>query len=155
MTTKIKAVITPTLITIRMGSTVSEAQALMKLHRIRHLPVVDEEKQIVGVLSNTDVQNGLLPSSINVEFLMNSPVDSMDQNTSLRAAILKMLEKKISSLLITDKSDEVVGIVTTDDLLWHLAQVLQSEAPEHKPLLSAMNLQTLGKVAHDLSNFGI
>ncbi|MBK7961117.1 MAG: CBS domain-containing protein [Bdellovibrionales bacterium] len=155
MTTTLKAMTSSSLITIPTGSSLDDAQALMKEKRIRHLPIVDEENTIVGVLSQSDIRVGLMTQNMGVEMLMTSPVQALDQQTSLRLAILKMLELKISCLLITNNEDDVVGIVTTDDLLWHLAHMLKNEPKEDEPLLSALNLQTIGKLAHDLANFGI
>lgn len=155
MTTTLKAMTSSSLITIPTGASLDDAQAMMKEKRIRHLPIVDEKNTIIGVLSQSDIRAGLNTENMSVEMLMTSPVQALDQQTSLRSAIMKMLELKISCLLITNNSDDVVGIVTTDDLLWHLAQMLKNEPKEDEPLLSALNLQTIGKLAHDLANFGI
>ncbi len=155
MTTIVKTVATNSLITIGVGASLEEANLLMKENRIRHLPVTDTGNTIVGILSQTDMKLGVLTRAITVEMMMSSPVESINQDSSLRAAILTMLEKKISCLLITNEKEDVIGIVTTDDLLWHLAQFLKDEPKQDGPLLSALNLQTIGNVAHDLANFGI
>lgn len=155
MTTTLKTLSSNSLITISEGATLDDAQILMKEKRIRHLPILDANDAIVGVLSQSDIRSGLKTQTMTVEMLMTSPVQALNQSTSLRTAILKMLEMKISCLLITNNDDDVVGIVTTDDLLWHLAHLLKSEPKEDEPLLSALNLQTIGKLAHDLANFGI
>ncbi len=154
MSTPIKTIMTRKLQTVPMGMSVLEAQQKMKDLRIRHLPVVDEMDDIVGVLSQRDMSRLAGAPAIPVEYLMSSPVQFMHQDTSLRSAVLKMLELKISCLLVSDENDDAIGIVTTDDMLWFLAHKL-SEEPEEKPLVSAMNLQTIGKVANDLSLIGI
>jgi CBS domain-containing protein len=66
-----------------------------------------------------------------------------------------MLEKKISSLLITNSKEEVVGILTTDDLLYHLATLLKDEETSHEPFVNVTKLQTVGEVANELSLMGI
>lgn len=156
MTTPIKSIMTKKLKTVPMGTSVMAAQKQMEELRIRHLPVVDEMDEIVGVLSQRDM--GMLLSAdaqaMPIEFLMSAPVRYMNQDTSLRSAVLKMLELKISSLLVSDENDNAIGIVTTDDMLWFLAHKL-SEEPADKPLVSAMNLQTIGQVADELSLMGI
>ena len=66
-----------------------------------------------------------------------------------------MIEKKISSVLITDSADEVVGIVTTDDILWHLAHLLSSESNEFSWKSKTPDIQTIGALANSLSAAGI
>ena len=154
MTVPVKDIMTRKLVTIQMGSSAFKAHKKMQDLRIRHLPVVDELDDIVGVLSLRDVSNLSRPEAIPVEFVMSATVQNMNQNTPIRSAILKMLELKISSLLVIDEQEDIVGIVTTDDMLWFLAHKLRDE-PEESKLISDTNLHTIGKLAHDLSIMGI
>lgn len=155
MTTTIETIATRNVETVRMGTPVELALRHMKEKRIRHLPVIDHDDIIVGVLSQKDLTNIQYPQKLTVEQLMSSPIEFVDQNMPLRSAILRMLEKKISCLIVTNESDAVVGIVTTDDILWHLAHLLKDEKDENKSLISAMNLQFIGEVANKLSLMGI
>ncbi len=59
MKTPVKQIMTGEVITVGIGSTVEEAMALMTDKRIRHLPVMDEEK-IVGVVSIGDLVNAII-----------------------------------------------------------------------------------------------
>ncbi|HEY8270401.1 MAG TPA: CBS domain-containing protein [Pseudobdellovibrionaceae bacterium] len=154
MITPVKKVMTKKLLTIPVGTSLFEAHEVMKENRIRHLPVVDATDDVLGILSQRDLN--AIPDSKNipVEWMMSSPVEYVDQNISLRKAILLMLQKKISCLLIADEKENAVGIVTTDDLLWHLANLLSDET-ENKPLLSFIDKQTIGEVANELSMMGI
>ncbi|PWU18798.1 MAG: CBS domain-containing protein [Bdellovibrio sp.] len=154
MKTKVKAVMTKKLVTAKQGISLEAAYELMKTKRIRHLPVIDTKDDIVGVLSQRDLSEIPNANKIPVDYLMSTPVEYVEENTNLRSAIFKMLEKKISCLLIVDENDEAVGIVTTDDLLWYLAHLLRRET-EDAPLLSAINMQTIGKVASELSDMGL
>jgi signal-transduction protein with cAMP-binding, CBS, and nucleotidyltransferase domain len=85
--------------------------------------------------------------------LMTSPVECIDMNMPLRGAIMHMLQKKISSLLIVDAEEMVVGIVTTDDILWHLAHLLNDEGTHLKMALP--DVQTIGEVANQVASTGI
>ncbi len=154
MLTRVNKVMTKKLLTVQMGTSLFEAYQLMKEKRIRHLPVVDEMDDVVGVLSHRDLAAVPNSKNIPVELMMSTPVEFVGQSLSLRKAVLMMLQKKISCLLIADEDDNAVGIITTDDLLWHLAHLLAEET-EDKPLLSAVDRQTIGEVANELSNMGI
>ena len=51
LATPLKKVMTKKVITIREGATLSEAMGVIASHRVRHLPVVDRQEKIVGLLS--------------------------------------------------------------------------------------------------------
>ena len=155
METQIKDIMTKTLIAVPIGSPVALAAELMKEKRIRHLPVVDELDEIVGIISQRDFNLLENLEEIPVERVMSSPIYSIDQDTPLRSAIFKMLEHKISSLLISDENDDAVGIITTDDLLGYLVYLLDKSDKDRWPFFSVLDTQTLGEVARQLSLAGI
>jgi len=51
LSTPLKKVMTENPITIWEGASLSEAMTIVTSHGIRHLPVVDEKKRLVGILS--------------------------------------------------------------------------------------------------------
>ena len=55
-TTPIKELMTGNMYTVTMDTSVEQCMALMKNHRISHLPVVESD-QLVGIVSMTDVMN--------------------------------------------------------------------------------------------------
>lgn len=114
------------LVTIERHVPAIEAHRIMRNYWIRHLPVVDEaEEYIVGMLSERDLLMALSPD-IQVEKLMSSPLKTFDIDTPARVVVDAMLADKISAYLIT-KKDEVVGIVTSEDMLALLEQMLKKE----------------------------
>lgn len=154
MITSIQSVMTRKLITVPMDQSLLEAAELMKERRLRHLPVTNAKGEIVGLLSQADLQFAMEPENEKVENLMSGPIDFVEQDLPLRQAILLMLQKRIPCLFVVDEKKNTVGIVTTDDLLWHLAHLLAEET-EEKPLLGARERQTIGEIAHELSLMGI
>lgn len=156
MKAEIPTIMSKNLITVSADSPLAEATRLMKEHQIRHLPVVDDKNTLVGVLSARDLPafSGLM--DVNVKFYMNVPPIFVSYKTSLKSAIYRMLEEKISSILISDSDDNVVGIITTEDLLWYLVTQIESQDESAKPSFKKiLDLQTLGQVAHQLSLAGI
>ncbi|RMG14861.1 MAG: CBS domain-containing protein [Planctomycetota bacterium] len=106
-----------------------DAFELMQEHRIRHLPVL-EGGDLVGMLSTRDAlrilrraesepaRAGLQPlHRTRVREVMSSPVRTVDRHTPVREAIEILCREKISALPVLE-GGEVVGIVTTEDLLW-------------------------------------
>lgn len=156
MTTPIKNIMSTGLIHVAKGSSSHEAFRLMKKNNIRHLPVQDENGHVTGVISQRDLNSLPAADDPPVEFIMNCSVEYADQNLSLKEAIHTMLKHKASCLLITNENKHPVGIVTTDDLLAYLAHLLTADEKEQNhPVFSAMDLQTIGKVADSLSIIGI
>ena len=75
----ISKIMTKEVITLTLDDSLQKAERLFKKHHIRHIPVVDEEKQLIlGMLSLTDLKR-------------LSFVDSYDDNASADTAIYNML----------------------------------------------------------------
>lgn len=153
--TSVKTIMSKNLKTISTGTTLQDAYALMEEFRVRHLPVINESQEIIGIVSYKNLLTDPTVLLMPVEFFMSFPVVEVPENTTLKSAILKILEKKISSLLITNNEQEVVGIVTTDDLLWHLASHISADEEVSDSFISTKNLQTVGEIARLLSQAGI
>jgi CBS domain-containing protein len=155
METPVKKAMTKKLFTVQMGTTLFEAYQLMKEKRIRHLPVIDEKDDVVGIISHRDLSAIPNSKNVQVEMMMSSPVEFVSEDVPLRQAVFLMLQKKISSLLISDKQDNAIGIITTDDLLWYLSHLLADETDETLKLLPARTRQTIGAIANEISEMGI
>lgn len=159
MKTSLNTIMSRKLKTVPMGTSVFVADNLMKQLGIRHLPITDEMDDIVGVYLQRDISFIKQSDSIPVEFLMSTPVAYLDKGCSLREAALMMLDKKLTYLLVADKDENAVGIVTTEDVLRFLVNQIEMEEPESaeetEVIIKASSLQTLGDVAHRLSMMGI
>lgn len=143
-------------ISIAKGSSLKAARELMKERRIRHLPVINEDGGIIGILSHRDLTDMDELQSYPVEMLASKPVIYFVNDTPLQTVALKMIEEKISSVLLTDEQRNVTGIITTDDLLYHLAMILK-EKPEEtsRPWTGSDALMTAGEFFRKLADIGI
>jgi acetoin utilization protein AcuB len=126
--TTVAHVMTPDPICITSKITIAEAHAIMSERGFRHLPVVDD-KRLVGVLSTTDI--GRL--AIGVPELMAKPVSELmtptpqtiDSSAPVEVAAATLAARKINCLPVT-RNGELVGIITTYDLLDALARQLRT-----------------------------
>lgn len=153
-TTQTKEVMTKKIVTVPSGSNLTVAVELMKDNRIRHLPVVNKGDKIIGILSSKDFSNISYPEGYTVDVFMSVPIEWVEPTMPLRSAILRMIEKKISCLLIADEKGEVAGIVTTEDLLWVLAQRLENDEHKQSPL-TLFDIQSISEIANQISMTGI
>ncbi|MBS1958554.1 MAG: CBS domain-containing protein [Bdellovibrionales bacterium] len=109
--------------------TLKVASELMKVHMIRHLPVLTAGK-ITGVLSDRDIKLALSISGVDadktrVEEIASNEVFLVRPEAKLDEVAKSMSEKKIGSVLIVDHS-HLVGIFTTTDALRALDDLLQT-----------------------------
>ena len=145
---------TKKLITVSLDAPASEARRLMSNFWIRHLPVMDEnDEYIVGMLSDRDL---LAASSTEtpVSKMMSSPVKTFDINTPIKAVVAAMLEEKISAFLIT-KDDDVVGIVTSEDMLVLLNEILGKDEASRWSILELFTSPAVQRTAYSVSQAGI
>lgn len=124
METHIKHIFKKDLVILRDTDTLYEADELMNNYNIRHLPVVDETNTLVGILAKSDfiglkhVDSRMRDFS--VKSLMSSPVKTVNITAKVKAVAQLFVTKKISCALVSD-GVEIVGIVTSEDLIRMLA----------------------------------
>ena len=125
MEIKLNKIFSRNLVTILETDTIEHADQLMRRRQIRHLPVLDEKGFLVGIFSKTDylalIHLEIDLKKIEVRELMSSPVKTFSVNAPVRAVAQLFVTQKISSGLIMD-NNEIVGIVTSHDLLRLLAE---------------------------------
>lgn len=124
---------TKKLITVSWHEPIEKASRLMEMHRIRHLPVLDSQAKVVGILSDRDVLRATNPSRLGfsptavIGDFMSWPVVTVSASTPVRQIAEGMIDEKLSAFLVTKGKDEVVGIVTTEDLLRLLIKLMKEE----------------------------
>ena len=103
-------------ITIPLGSTVAQALEIMAEYHIGGIPVVDDEKHLVGIVTNRDLR---------FERRLDRPVDEVmskenlvttHQQTDLAAAAEILQNNKIEKLPVVDKDNRLVGLITYKDI---------------------------------------
>jgi len=103
-------------ITIPRGSTVAQALDIMAEYHIGGIPVVDDDKRLVGIVTNRDLR---------FERRLDRPVDEImskdnlvttHQQTDLVAAAQILQENKIEKLPVVDKDNRLVGLITYKDI---------------------------------------
>ena len=103
-------------VTIRRGSTVKDALAIMSEYHIGGIPVVDEENRLVGIVTNRDLRfERRLDRQID-DVMTKENLVTTHQQTDLSAAAQILQENKIEKLPVVDKDNHLVGLITYKDI---------------------------------------
>lgn len=120
---------TPIPKTVPPEFSVYKAQELMRLYRIRHLPVVVGNR-IVGLLSDRNAKAAAL-SKWGEDFIVKDVMIPdpyvAKPSSALEEILSEMIKYKYGSVVIQEKSGEVVGIFTLIDAIWLLRKILREQ----------------------------
>jgi acetoin utilization protein AcuB len=113
--------------TISPGSDLADARSTMHDNRIHHLPVVDDDGKLVGLLTLTnllaatdsilrDPDNRMHAKEISVDEIMITDVATVDEHASALTAALFLEKHQIGCLPVVTKG-ELRGIITDTDFV--------------------------------------
>jgi len=132
---RVRDLMTRSVKTLGRNDKLSVADALMRAERIRHLPVVDEDGRLVGILSQRDLffnalvralgfgsttQDRML-STILVKEVMTENVVTTTPETLVAAAARVMVDRKIGCLPVIE-GEALIGILSESDVVAAVAQ---------------------------------
>jgi CBS domain-containing protein len=146
---RVKDVMSRDVVSIEMGTTVHEAIQLMAENRVSALPVVNRRCECVGILSTTDLielaremdedleshgdateQSSWLVGKVldgfghqNVNSVMAKHLTTIRPEATLDGAAQLMLKEQVHRLPVVDDDRQLVGIISTMDLLEAFANV--------------------------------
>ncbi len=132
------------LITIGPDFTIGEAKKIMSGNSIRHLPVIDGEGLLVGIVTDRDMRDAM-PSTLKkkadyektLATIMNYPIkDIMTREPltiypyyTLQDTLLIIQKKKVGALPVVDEEGHLQGILSTRDLLTAFVNVMGIDEP--------------------------
>lgn len=129
MPKRVADLMTENVLAVRPDDDLAAVSFLMSDHDVRHVPVVDDEKNLVGVVSQRDLlRNTLLEGGeasrvvretslegLKVRDVMSDP-EYVEEDTLLGDAAQIMLENKFGCLPVV-RGDRLVGILTESDFV--------------------------------------
>jgi acetoin utilization protein AcuB len=127
--------------TVRPEVPVHMAAEMMRARHIRHLPVVDRDRTLVGIVTDRDLRQvrfapsvqarlGTVASTLRaltVNDIMTREVLTVRPGTEIREAARVMHARKVGALPVVE-ADRVVGILTESDVLRAFQDVLAEGA---------------------------
>ncbi len=103
-------------VTIRLGSSVSEALAMMHEYHIGGIPVVDDNGILKGIVTNRDLRFERNPSRKVDEVMTSENLVTTTQSTNLEEAAEILQRHKIEKLPVVDSDYKLIGLVTYKDI---------------------------------------
>ena len=133
---------TKKLITLKISDDLYKAERLFKEFHIQHIPVIDKSKHIIGMLSSTDLKRiSFLDSYDNDEIQIDNAIYNMlsieqimvknpikiSSKATIKSVAEILSKNEFHALPVVD-DNELVGIVTSTDLLLYLLDQYEVEA---------------------------
>ncbi|HVO39819.1 MAG TPA: CBS domain-containing protein [Spirochaetia bacterium] len=155
-------------ITIRPDTPVTEAQAMMKREKIHHLPVLDKDEKLVGIVSEKDLlyaspspastlsvyEMTSLLAKLKVDKVMSREVITATEDTPLEEAARTMADRGVGGLPIV-RGRTLVGIITESDLFRIFIELFGARQRGVRVSLTVPNVKgELAKIASSVSQAG-
>jgi acetoin utilization protein AcuB len=133
---KVSRYMTQKLITATPDMSVKQAFLLMRSHRVRHIPVVEAEN-LVGIISDRDLRRPRWAEQLDdwtayyqvdenhtVNDIMTRNPETLRASDDIRKAVGIFRDRRYGALPVLNKDGALVGILSAQDLLGALDELL-------------------------------
>lgn len=117
-------IMTSPVMSLKTTHKLSDALSFFVDHRFRHLPVVNDDGKLVGILSDRNLYKFYYEHSKTsgaeepkVSDIARSPVLTADLNTPIKDIVRILFDQRIGAMPILDEENDLVGIITRSDIL--------------------------------------
>jgi CBS domain-containing protein len=136
--TKLKDIMTKNVISVRVNTPFADIPKILGDQRIRHLPVVNQENQLIGLITQRDLFKIQPPkklidgqwyydkedlADVVLERVMIRDVAVMNLDDSMGDALVNMVQNKFGCIPVVDQHKVLKGIITQYDILSVAAQI--------------------------------
>jgi len=104
-------------ITLNVNSNVRDAELIMREYKIGGIPVVDENRKLIGIITNRDLRFHKDMSTPIRDVMTTEGLITAEENIGLEKAEDILQEYKIEKLPIVNKDGILTGLITYKDIL--------------------------------------
>ena len=127
---------TKNIVTVNLKDLISVAKQKMDSLSVNHIPVL-EEKKLKGMISRIDIlrysdseaykidereESVAIDQHLTIEKIMATNMTVLSEDDTVRAAVKVLTTSAFNSLPIVNAENELVGLVTSKDLLGYLLE---------------------------------
>ncbi|WP_088043057.1 acetoin utilization AcuB family protein [Bacillus sp. EAC] len=152
-------------ITLKKENTIGEAVTIFRNGEVRHIPIIDDDNRVIGIISDRDVRDALpstlFPQAIStvlevaVEKIMTTNVITCNQNDFVEEVATNFYQYKIGCLPVISNG-KLIGLVTEIDVLHTLVTLTGAYQPSSQiELLVKDQPGILSEVVNVFSNENI
>ena len=147
--TTVKDIMTEIVQTLRVGDTLATARRQIERGGVHHLPVIDEDEHVVGLITYHRLLEAWLShgrpntesvaevaGDIPVDMLMEKDVVTVEPETPAAEAARLIASNRFGSLPVTE-DDKLVGIVTAGDFVRFAQRHFEAERRRKPPAQKA------------------
>jgi IMP dehydrogenase len=103
-------------VTLPITATVKDANDSMREHSIGGIPIVDDSKKLIGIVTNRDLRFEQKNDRLIKEVMTTKNLVTVSEGTSLKEAEVILQKHKIEKLPVINKDNELVGLITFRDI---------------------------------------
>lgn len=106
--------------TLSAEETLSSVKAIFARKKFRHIPIVNSEDTLLGIISERDILRALaedINSDTNIKELMNMRVLTTISDATIRETAKVMINERIGCLPVLSSNQKLIGIITRSDIL--------------------------------------
>ena len=104
-------------ITLHQGAIVKDALALMKENSIGGIPVVNENKKLIGIVTNRDLRFEKNEERPVIEVMTSENLITTLESIELSKAEVILQENRIEKLPVVDADNNLIGLITYRDII--------------------------------------
>ena len=138
---RVADIMTRDIFPLKANQTLNVVRLLMRTVHVRHVPILDDEEQFVGLLSHRDLlaysiskladinslEQSELDRHILIKDVMRTEIATTTAATDLKQAISSMLDNKFGCLPVIGNKGNLVGIITDEDVIRLAIKLLERE----------------------------
>ncbi|WP_322970787.1 IMP dehydrogenase [Faecalibacter sp. LW9] len=103
-------------ITLTRKHTLRDAVALMEKYKISGLPVIEEDRTLVGIITNRDIRYQVNFDQLVEEVMTKENIITSGIDTDLNKAKSILSQYRIEKLPIVDEHNKLIGLITIKDI---------------------------------------
>lgn len=104
-------------ITLKENATVADALQIMKEHRIGGIPIVDNNENLVGILTNRDLRFETSLKTKVSKIMTSENLITAPEGTDLKGAEKILQKHRIEKLPVVSRDGKLVGLITYKDIM--------------------------------------
>jgi IMP dehydrogenase len=104
-------------ITLSKDKNVAHAKSLMRKYKIGGIPVVNDENELIGILTNRDLRFENDNDRLVSEVMTSENLITAKEGTSLKQAEKILQDHKIEKLPVVSDAGKLVGLITYRDII--------------------------------------